>query len=172
MSAGLEKVMTPIKPRDLEGDIGHWWSVGFGLGLSPWAPGTVGSLLALPLAYMTHVWSFWSQLCFVGLMWVGSVWAAGRLASVLNQSDPSAIVSDEVVAMWIVSSVIWWMGGMHPVWGQCLGFTLFRLFDIVKPWPISACERIPSVAWAIMLDDLAAAILSCLVYYMIYVAII
>ena len=133
-------------------DLLHWWSVGLGLGLLPKAPGTWGSLLAIPLGYLGKYFPLWE----LGVAWIIlffiSVWGAERLALVLGEEDPSAIVSDEIMALWAV-----YLCTGFTLTSVVLGFALFRLFDITKPWPIAYAESLSSPGWAIMCDDLLAA---------------
>ena len=131
-----------------------------GAGLVPRAPGTVGSLVAIPLALLlvqlpaTALWLVWFVAFFVG------VWCCGVTSRRLDSKDPGGIVWDEIVAMWLVLACVpriwpWWLAG----------FVLFRLFDILKPWPIRSLERRIGGGWGIMLDDMAAAGLALAVLY-------
>jgi phosphatidylglycerophosphatase A len=140
--------------RRLLGHPAGWIAVGFGSGLSPVAPGTVGSLAALlpwlalrelpPLYYVVVL-----ALTFaVGIRVCG--WAVKALAS----DDPGAVVWDEFVGLWlallplVVRPASWlWI---------CAGFILFRFFDIAKPWPVSWADRKLRGGIGVMLDDVAA----------------
>lgn len=125
---------------------------GMGAGLSPLAPGTVGSLVAIPLAVpllMLPPFLFWSA--WLAAFAVGT-YCSAVTSEKLGHKDPGGIVCDEIVAMWLVLACV----PRHPLWWLA-GFALFRLFDIVKPWPIRALERRVGGGAGIMLDDLLAA---------------
>jgi phosphatidylglycerophosphatase A len=131
----------------------HWVALGFGSGLSPSAPGTVGTLWAW-VAWL--VFAPWlggvGQACLIlGALAIGP-WACGRTARALGSEDHGGIVWDEIVAFWIVLAVV------PPLlsW-QLAGFVLFRFFDIVKPPPIRWADRRIKGGVGIMLDDLMAA---------------
>lgn len=141
-------------------------ATGFGSGLSPMAPGTVGSLwawavFALSAPHMADV--HWALLLAVGIP-VG-VWVSSVAAVWLGQDDPSAVVVDEILAFWLV---LWFITPCS--WQQQLAaFALFRFFDAVKPGPVGWADRLfhrrsahPWLAWwqtgvGIMLDDFVAA---------------
>jgi phosphatidylglycerophosphatase A len=142
----------------------HWIGLGFGSGLSPRAPGTVGTLWAWA-AYL--VFSLW--LDPVAWAWVigGSLgiglWACTVTAQHLRTADPGAIVWDEVVAFWIVL----WLLMPAGFWAQVAAFALFRYFDAAKPGPVGWADRLfklrpgQAIGWGqgfgILFDDLVAA---------------
>jgi phosphatidylglycerophosphatase A len=129
----------------------------FGCGYSAFAPGTVGSaagvLLFWPMA--TAGWA-WQTAASIVLFVVGSV-AAGRAARLVNRKDPSIVVVDEVVGQWVTLTAL----PFTPLTAG-LGFLLFRVMDIVKPWPARDLENVPG-GWGIMADDVAAGIYANLV---------
>ena len=132
-----------------------------GLGFVPWAPGTIGSLAGPPLAWGLqqagiHGPMWW--VCTVLLFFV-SVGICGRAALLLRAKDPSLIVLDEIVAFLFVFALVP-VTLMTAVWG----FALFRLFDIWKPWPIRAFEKLPG-GWGIMSDDAVAGIFAGAILY-------
>ena len=139
----------------------HWVALGFGSGLSPWAPGTVGTLWAWLAFLVFDRWltPFGWGMVIVFALALG-VWACTRTAEHLGVSDPGAIVWDEVVAFWIVL----WLVMPADVLTQAVAFTLFRFFDAVKPGPVGACDRYFKAArgWmqglGILADDLVAAL--------------
>ncbi len=133
----------------LAGTIATW----FGSGLLPGAPGTWGSLAALPFAAVLVALGGWPLLLIatVVLLLVG-IWASERHARRMRKKDPGEIVVDEVVGQWIV--LLPW--ALDPL-AYLLGFAAFRLFDIVKPWPASLADRALSGGLGIMLDDVVAA---------------
>ena len=131
----------------------HFLAYGFGAGLSPKAPGTVGTLVAIPLyALLVYVGSG-AYLAFLVVALVAGVFICGYSAGVMGIDDPKGVVWDEIVGYLIT------MLGLpfSWVWMLC-GFLLFRLFDIWKPWPIRWVDRRIQGGVGIMLDDVIAAI--------------
>ncbi|HUG19902.1 MAG TPA: phosphatidylglycerophosphatase A [Planctomycetaceae bacterium] len=136
--------------------IAYWPAVGFGLGLVPKAPGTFGSLLGPPLvwAVIHSGLSIWGQILVAVILILLGVPICASGARTLKQEDPGAVVYDEVMAFFLVFiwvSLTWWTA--------ILGFALFRLFDIWKPWPIKRVEKWPG-GWGIMADDLLAGLIA------------
>lgn len=143
----------------------HAIALGFGSGLSPVAPGTVGTLWAWVAFAVLGRWldaPGWAVVLLVGsaIGW----WACTRAAQHLGQADPSAVVWDEVIAFWLV---LWLLGPAAPLAAQALAFALFRYFDAVKPGPVGWADRRfeprpgrPAGAregFGILFDDLVAA---------------
>jgi len=127
-------------------------ATGLGSGYSPIAPGTAGSivglLLFLPLAGLA--WPV--QLAATAVLTLVGVFAAGRVARVVERKDPGLVVVDEVAGQWITFLAL----PVTPVTALA-GFLLFRVMDIVKPWPARDLERLPG-GLGIMADDVAAGI--------------
>lgn len=146
--------------RFMRGDAAHWIALGFGSGLSPVAPGTVGTLWAW-IAWLAL--APWLTPAQQGLVLAGALplswWACTRTADHLRSADPSAIVADEIVAFWIML----WLLLPAGFWAQLVAFALFRFFDAVKPGPVGWADRLLHGArgWrgglGILLDDLVAA---------------
>jgi phosphatidylglycerophosphatase A len=144
----------------------RWIALGFGSGLTPKAPGTVGTLWAWAAFVVLDRWlgaAHWGLLLLVAVA-VG-VWACARTAQDLGQADPGAIVWDEVVAFWLVL----WLVMPTGLIGQGVAFALFRFFDIAKPGPVRWADRLFKNArgwrqgWGILFDDLVAALCTLLV---------
>jgi phosphatidylglycerophosphatase A len=148
----------------------HALALGLGCGLSPAAPGTVGTLWAWLVAVLAAPWlgdAAWAILIACGLI-VGT-WASTVTARHLGQADPSAVVIDEIVAFWIVL----WIVSPAGFSGQAVAFALFRFFDAVKPGPVAWADRLfkarrgEPIGWAqgfgVMFDDLVAALCTLLV---------
>lgn len=133
----------------------HLIAYGLGTGLSPWAPGTVGTLLAVPI-YL--VLSLLPTLVYVivlaGLIAVG-LWACGAVAQELGEEDPPSVVWDEVVGFLIAMTAA--PAGL--VW-VIAGFLIFRLLDITKPWPISWAHGRGRGGFGVMFDDLLAGLIT------------
>ena len=126
---------------------------GFGSGLAPKAPGTAGTLAAVPLAVplkLLPVAWFWPLLL---LMFLLGIYLCGATSRRLGRHDPGGIVWDEMVAYWLTVAFV----PLHWTW-LAAGFALFRLFDILKPWPIRSVEKRFGGGLGIMLDDVVAAL--------------
>jgi phosphatidylglycerophosphatase A len=142
----------------------HWLALGFGSGLAPKAPGTWGTLVALPIMAALQfflpnpiIFAFCVPLFALG------VFASEITGRALGVSDYGGIVIDEIVAMLMVlcftpQTPLAWL----------IAFALFRLFDIVKPWPISWFDRRVKGGLGVMLDDLIAAIFAILGVLLIF----
>ena len=133
----------------------------FGAGFSPVAPGTVGSLAALPLAFaLLHMDILIATLIVIGLYFLG-LWSANHLEKVSGQHDAQMIVIDEVVGVCVSALLLgWWLvGAVDPYLLLLLSFFSFRLFDVVKPWPISWIDRTVGGGVGVMIDDLVAALM-------------
>ena len=131
----------------------HFIALGFGVGLAPLAPGTFGTLVAIPIAAL--FWTHFSAVTFVGAIIVFAllgVWAAEVTGRNLGVADHGAIVWDEVVAFLLVLFFV----GADGV-RIALAFLLFRFFDIVKPPPIRQLDAALKNGFGVMVDDLAAA---------------
>ena len=129
----------------------HFFSFGFGAGLSPVAPGTAGTLIAIPIyLLLSNNLPIIYLLSLTILFFLGS-WSAAYTAKALEVHDHPGIVIDEIVGylitMLFIPAVWYWV---------ILGFIFFRLFDIWKPWPISVIDQRISGGMGIMLDDVFA----------------
>lgn len=128
------------------------------------APGTWGSLVALPMAWAIHVLGgFPLLLAGVVICFLGGIWATGVMTRDSDDHDPAEIVIDEVAGQWIallpLSYVAWGRGlDITALWpGWVAAFVLFRLFDITKPGPIGWADR-RGDAMGVMLDDVIAGL--------------
>jgi phosphatidylglycerophosphatase A len=131
-------------------------STWFGAGLLPRAPGTWGSLAALPFAWAIGHWGGTAALLIASiLLFALAVPAAQHLVTATGQTDPQIIVVDEVVGQWLTLAV----APLDP-WSYLIGFVLFRLADIVKPFPANWADREIKGGLGVMLDDVFAAIYS------------
>ncbi len=144
----------------------HWIALGFGSGLSPKAPGTVGTLWAWAAFLILDRWlssGQWAAVLVLSLA-IG-VWACTRTARDLGLADPGAIVWDEVIAFWLVL----WLVMPAGLIGQAVAFGLFRYFDAAKPGPVRWADRLFKNArgwrqgFGIVFDDLVAALCTLLV---------
>jgi phosphatidylglycerophosphatase A len=141
----------------------HWLALGFGSGLAPKAPGTFGTLAALPLVWL---------LAMLPLGWSASVIVAGAVLGVylcdlvsrdIGADDHGAIVWDEIIGFAITLwAVPFTLGNV------LLAFALFRLLDIAKPWPIRWFDRNIHGGLGVMLDDIVAGVLACLLLHSVW----
>jgi phosphatidylglycerophosphatase A len=126
----------------------------FGAGMSPKAPGTMGSLASLalwaPLVLLETPW--WMRaLVTLGVLLVGTV-ASSAIVKAQGREDPQIIVIDEVAGMGVT------LLAAHGGPSLLLGFALFRLFDIWKPWPVRLADRRVKGGFGVMLDDVLAGL--------------
>lgn len=133
----------------------YFIAFGFGSGLAPWAPGTVGTLMAFPCFFLLRalgMTGLWLALLCLPLFLLG-VYVSEKADQALGVHDHGGANFDEVVAMLLILSVT----PMHlTAW--VLAFVLFRLFDILKPWPICWLDKHVHGGFGVMLDDIAAAL--------------
>lgn len=145
--------MTEI-PRPSLGDPATLLSTWFGAGLLPKAPGTWGSLAALPFAWAITWAGGWPALSLATLtVFIIGCWAADRTALSIGISDPGFIVIDEVAGQWLVL-----LATPPDLLRYLIGFALFRLFDIAKPWPANWADRRIKGGFGVMLDDVFAGL--------------
>ena len=125
----------------------------FGAGYLPKAPGTWGSLAALPVGWVIHqYWGAMGLLAAALCVFGAGVWAADAYMAMTDQDDPGPVVVDEVAGQWLT------LLAASPAWlDYGLAFLLFRAADIAKPWPVSWADRRIKGGLGVMLDDVLAA---------------
>jgi len=124
-----------------------------GAGYLPKAPGTWGSLLALPFAFLIAILGGGVALFVASLLaFAVGLWASDKYLAKTGSEDPSEIVIDEVAALWLLLAF-----APPNLIGWLVGFVVFRFLDIKKIWPINVVEQRFSGAWGVMLDDVVAA---------------
>ncbi len=126
---------------------------GLGSGLSPKAPGTVGTVVGMLLAFPLTGVPVWAGLLFVAAAFVVGISICQRASKSLGVHDHGGIVWDEFVGIWLVLVLVpfewaWWLAA----------FVAFRFFDVIKPWPIGWLDKRIHGGFGIMLDDLIAAV--------------
>ncbi|NQZ52866.1 MAG: phosphatidylglycerophosphatase A [Piscirickettsiaceae bacterium] len=132
--------------------------LGFGTGLAPKAPGTFGTLAALPIYWLMQDLSLAIYLAITIIAFVVGIWICQKSADWLGSDDPSAVVWDEIVGYLVT------MIAAPTGWQWMLaGFVLFRIFDIWKPWPISWADKNLHGGIGIMVDDVIAGLFSILI---------
>lgn len=143
----------------------HLLAFGFGSGLSPVMPGTIGTVVAIPLFILLSLLTPAMYIIVTCLLAVAGIYICDKTASDLGVHDHSGIVWDEIVGYLITMMFV-----PCTVLTLLLGFALFRVFDIWKPWPISWCDRHVQGGWGIMLDDLLAGAIAALVMQVLLMA--
>lgn len=144
-----------LKDKQLR-DPARFLAFGFGGGLAPRMPGTVGTVIAIPLFWVVADLPIGGYLgCVLLAVGIG-IWVCDDAARYLGVHDDPSIVWDEITG-YLVTMIgfspdgIWWL----------LGFLVFRAFDIGKPWPISWADRHVCGGFGIMLDDILAGLMAC-----------
>lgn len=150
-----QQANVPIQLRAAREAFSSWdglLAFGFGSGLLPRAPGTWGTLVAIPFLFPLKALPaplMWMALA--GLFLLGA-WICGRVGARLGVEDYGGIVWDEMLGFWLTMALV----PASLPW-LLVGFALFRFFDIVKPWPISQVELRFQGGLGVMLDDVLAA---------------
>lgn len=128
--------------------LGTW----FGCGFVPLAPGTAGTLGAIPLYLAIRSYGPLVVLLVALALGIIGVWAAGQVVVHTAQHDPQIVVIDEVVGVLVT------LAAATPTWTSVVfGFVLFRIFDQWKPWPARALEALPG-GFGVVMDDVAAGV--------------
>jgi phosphatidylglycerophosphatase A len=137
-----------VRPTDPAALLATW----FGTGFLPVVPGSCASLAALPLAALL-VWLGGSILVLAAgaALFVIGMWAADAYMDAVKVHDPPAIVVDEVVGQWVTLAFL----PLDPL-VYALGFVLFRILDVLKPWPANFIDRAVTGGFGVVLDDVVA----------------
>lgn len=155
-----------LTARDVFTNPVHFLAYGFGSGLSPWAPGTAGTLAGVPLYLLLMFGERWigvgGYLGITLLLFIAGIFICGYTAARLGVEDPGAVNWDEAVGYLVTMA----FAPFGVPW-IILGFVLFRFFDILKPWPIRWFDRNVKGGLGIMLDDVVAAVFSAIALYII-----
>jgi phosphatidylglycerophosphatase A len=136
----------------------HFLALGFGSGLLPRAPGTFGTLAAIPVYLLLSPLSLAWYLAVVLLICVTGIAICDYTSKQLRVHDHPGIVFDEIAGYLLTMTAL-----PFGVWWMLAGFVAFRFFDIIKPWPISWLDKHVHGGLGIMLDDLLAAVMAWLV---------
>ena len=131
--------------------------VGFGSGLAPKAPGTFGSAFALLFVPIWLAIGFSNTILAIIIMSLVGIWICGRTADLMGVHDDGRIVWDEFAGQSITFLPLLYLNEMSWTWAL-VGFALFRLFDVWKPWPIRVIDRQIDGGFGIMLDDIIAGL--------------
>lgn len=141
----------------------HFLAFGFGAGLMPRAPGTFGTLIAVPLVALVMQCGWYALLAFGLVAFIAGIWICGESARRLGVHDHQGIVWDEITGYSVT------MLGAPAQWHWlAAGFVLFRLFDILKPWPIREADHSLRGGLGIMLDDVIAGVFAAVILFALH----
>jgi phosphatidylglycerophosphatase A len=125
----------------------------FGSGFMPYTPATFASAVALPIGWAIHLHAGWVGLVIAAIAaFTVGLWASGIYIERSGIDDPGQVVIDEVAGQWLTLAVV----PLNPLF-YVLAFILFRIADILKPWPASWADRSVAGPWGVMMDDIFAA---------------
>lgn len=130
-----------------------WLATWFGCGLARPAPGTWGTLGGLPFGMFLMLGGLPYQVGGIIIVSIIGLWAAREFEKASGEHDSGMIVIDEVAGIWVTL-----LAAMQTPFSVLLAFFLFRVFDVLKPWPISWCDKKLPGAWGVMVDDMVAGI--------------
>jgi phosphatidylglycerophosphatase A len=125
------------------------------IGRVPFAPGTFGSLVGLPIVYLLSKTSWYTATVLTAILVLGSVWVAHLAEKKLEVKDPGCIVIDEIAGMCVTMLFV----PLTLTTGSA-GFFLFRLFDVIKPPPVRQIDRMLGGGWGIVMDDVVAGVMA------------
>ena len=160
--------MTEVKNQDtppcrgIMRDPVHFLAFGFGSGCSPWAPGTFGTVVAIPIYLLLNTTPLWLYLSVTLIMLLAGIWLCDKTTRKLGVHDHKGIVWDEIVG-YLITMIAAPKGWLWVI----IGFVLFRLFDILKPWPISVADKQIKGGFGIMIDDVLAGIAAFVILHII-----
>ncbi len=144
----------------------HLLATGFGSGLSPLVPGTMGTLAAVPFYYLLANLPVMLYALVVLLAAIVGVRICQKTSDDMQVHDHGSIVWDEFVGYWLTMLCVPWLNVPLADWRWPLaGFVIFRIFDMCKPWPISWFDKNIHGGFGIMVDDIVAGIISGVVLY-------
>jgi len=137
-------------------------ATGFGVGYSPVAPGTLGTLLAIPVYYfLSNISSPIYEITLIGFFFL-SVWISENAEIFFGKKDDPRIVIDEIMGFLI--TMLWVPKATHFI---VIGFFLFRFFDILKPFPIRRLERGLKGGFGVVLDDVIAGVYANIILHLV-----
>ncbi|SPL69187.1 phosphatidylglycerophosphatase A family protein [Acinetobacter stercoris] len=144
--------------------------VGFGSGLAPKAPGTFGSAFALLFIPIWLAIGFNATILAIVIMSLLGIYICGATAKIMGVHDDGRIVWDEFAGQSITFLPLIYFAQMNWIW-VLVGFALFRLFDVWKPWPIRVIDRKVNGGFGIMFDDIIAGIWAaiCIILYIFFI---
>ncbi len=136
-------------------------ATGFYIGRFRYAPGTVGTLLGVPLVYLL-VYKWWLTLLFGLLLYAVAVWSANYVIELTREEDPEEVVIDEIVGYFFSFLFI-----EPTLKTMAVAFITFRVLDILKPYPIKLFEKLPK-GHGVVADDVVAGIMNAVILYFLF----
>ena len=136
-------------------------ATGFYIGRFKYAPGTVGTLIGVPLVYLL-VYKWWLTLLFGLLLYAVAVWSANYMIELTREEDPEEVVIDEILGYFF--SFLFIEPTLKTI---VVAFITFRMLDIVKPFPIKLFERLPK-GHGVVADDVVAGIMNAVILYFLF----
>jgi phosphatidylglycerophosphatase A len=136
----------------------HFLAFGLGSGAAPKAPGTFGTLAAIPLYLLLAQLPLWAYLVIIVASFALGIYLCGQASKDMGVHDHGGIVWDEFVGFWITMIAV----PMQWPW-IIAGFVLFRFFDIIKPWPIGWLDKRVHGGLGIMIDDVIAGVFALII---------
>ncbi|MCW8964035.1 MAG: phosphatidylglycerophosphatase A [Gammaproteobacteria bacterium] len=158
----MKKIKRNHAPRSIWTNPVHFLAFGLGTGASPYAPGTVGTLLGIPLVYLLSDSPLWVYLMVCCVLILVGTWICDKTSRDIGVHDHSGIVIDEVAGYLVTMIAI-----PVNIWTLLAAFIAFRVFDIIKPWPIDWLDKKVRGGLGIMVDDLLAGIYGLAVMWLI-----
>jgi phosphatidylglycerophosphatase A len=155
MVINISRKIPPIPPAIWSNPL-YFMAFGLGSGAIPFAPGTFGTLFAIPFYWLLSSWPLPAYLIFVFIFCFFSIWLCERVSREIHIHDHPGMTIDEFAGFFVtmIHAPAGW------IW-MVLGFLLFRLFDIWKPWPIGLLDKQVQGGFGIVLDDIVAGIFAC-----------
>jgi len=157
------KVLTDTQRRALLSSPAGWLACGFGSGLAPVAQGTFGSLAAILPWLLLRQLSLPVNLLVIAIGFAIGVWACDVAGRALGVDDHRSLVWDEFIGQWIALLPAL----LAPWWAVVVGFILFRLFDVWKPWPIRWLDRHLKGGMGVMVDDVVAGLFAAILLWLV-----
>lgn len=156
----MREYQVPPIPQSVWQNPYHFVAFGFGSGTLPIAPGTFGTLFAIPIYLALQLTPLWFYLLILFLITIGSIWLCDKVSRELQIHDHQGMCLDEFVG-YLVTMV----GAPSGIQWILIGFLLFRFFDIVKPPPIRFIDEKFTGGFGMILDDVLAGIYSCILLH-------
>lgn len=138
----------------------HFLAFGFGSGAAPKAPGTFGTLAAIPVYLLLAQLPLWAFIAVIVVSFFVGIYLCDQTSKDMGVHDHGGIVWDEFVGFWITMIAL----PFHWAW-ILAGFVLFRFFDIIKPWPISWLDKRVEGGFGIMIDDVIAGVFALVILH-------
>lgn len=148
----------PPVPEEVWRNPLYFIAFGFGTGAIPFAPGTFGTLIAIPFYLLLRPLPAYLYIVIVAILTAASIWLCDRVTREIKYHDHQGMNLDEIIGFLVTMT----FAPTHWIW-IIIGFGLFRFFDIVKPWPIQVIDEKTSGGLGVILDDVIAGLFSCAV---------